>query len=170
MLRLLVAILPGLRSALRSRRDLVIENLALRQQLATLSRRRRPDLRPAERVSWVLLRRLWSGWTALLAIVRPDTVVRWHRAGFRIYWNWLSRRGTRSGRPSLPRRYHQDRTHLGLGKDAPRGRPVERRPSSTSAVVGLPRVGGLHLRRRGPTVDLRKTPGCGVEGRGECLG
>jgi hypothetical protein len=103
MLRLLVALLPGLRSALRSRRDLVIENLALRQQLATLAQQRRPDLRPADRAFWVLLRRLWSGWSEVLTIVRPDTVVRWHRAGFRIYWNWLSRRGKRSGRPSLPR-------------------------------------------------------------------
>jgi transposase InsO family protein len=42
--------------------------------------------------------------------------------------------------------YHQDRTHLGLGKDSPRGRPVERRLDSASAVVGLPRVGGLHHR------------------------
>ncbi len=49
------------------------------------------------------MRRQWSGWAESLAIVRPDTVVRWHRAGFRIYWNWLSRRGERSGRPPLPR-------------------------------------------------------------------
>jgi putative transposase len=49
------------RSALRSRRDLVVENLALRQQLATLATRRYPDIRPADRVFWILLRRLWSG-------------------------------------------------------------------------------------------------------------
>ncbi len=93
---------PALRSALRSRRDLVVENLALRQQLVTLTRRRRPDIRPADRLFWILLRRLWSGWAEVLTIVRPDTVVGCHRAGFRIYWNWLSRRGKRSGRPPLP--------------------------------------------------------------------
>jgi putative transposase len=93
MLRLLVALLPTLFSAMRSRRHLVIENLALRQQLATLAGRRLPDIRPADRVFWILLRRYWSRWAEALAIVRPDTVVRWHRAGFRIYWNWLSRRG-----------------------------------------------------------------------------
>jgi putative transposase len=102
MLRLLVALLPTLRSAMRSRRDLVVENLALRQQLVTLAARRHPDIRPADRVFWILLRRFWSGWAESLTIVRPDTVVRWHRAGFRIYWNWLSKRGTRSGRPPLP--------------------------------------------------------------------
>ncbi len=103
MLRLLVALLPTLRSAMRSRRDLVIDNLALRQQLSTFASRQHPDIRPADRAFWILLRRSWSGWAASLAIVEPDTVVRWHRAGFRIYWNWLSRRAKRSGRPPLPR-------------------------------------------------------------------
>jgi putative transposase len=101
MLRLLMALLPALRSAMRSRRDLVAENLALRQQLVTLTARRHPDIRLADRVFWILLRRCWSGWAETLTIVEPDTVVRWHRAGFRIYWNWLSRRGKRSGRPPL---------------------------------------------------------------------
>ena len=89
MLRLLVALLPTLLLAMRSRRHLVIENLALRQQLVTLAERRHPNIRPADRVFWVLLRRSWCRWDEALAIVRPDTVVRWHRAGFRIYWNWL---------------------------------------------------------------------------------
>jgi hypothetical protein len=103
MLGLLVALLPTLLSAMRSRRRLVIENLALRQQLVTLAGRRRPDIRSADRVFWVLLRRSWCRWAEALAIVRPDKVARWHRAGVRIYWNWLSRRGKRSGRPLLPR-------------------------------------------------------------------
>ena len=77
MLRLLVALLPTLHSALRSRRDLVAENLALRQQLATLAGRRHPVIRRADRLFWILLRRFWSGWAECLAIVRPDTVVRW---------------------------------------------------------------------------------------------
>ena len=76
MLRLLVALLPTLLSATRSRRDLVLENLALRQQLVTLAGRRHPDIRPADRVFWVLLRRLWSGRAQALAIVRPEAVVR----------------------------------------------------------------------------------------------
>jgi hypothetical protein len=84
MLRLLVALLPTLFSALRSHSDLVVENLALRQQLATLASRRHPDIRPADRTFWIILRRSWSGWAASLAIVEPDIVLRWHRAGFRI--------------------------------------------------------------------------------------
>jgi len=103
MIRLLAALLPTLLAAMRSRRDLVLENLALRQQLVTLAGRRHPDIRPADRVFWLLLRRSWSRWAEALTIVRPDTVVRWHRAGFRTYWNWLSRRGKRSGHPLLTR-------------------------------------------------------------------
>jgi putative transposase len=102
MLRLLVALLPTLRSAIRSRRELMLENLALRQQLATLASRRRPVIRPADRFFWVLLRGLWGRWAETLTIVRPATVVRWHHAGFRSYWNRLSRRGERSGRPPVP--------------------------------------------------------------------
>ncbi len=103
MVRLLAALVSALRSAFRSRRDLVLENLALRQQLATLARRRRPVVWPADRPFWIILSRLWAGWAGALAIVQPETVIRWHRAGFRIYWDWLSRRGRRTGRLPLPR-------------------------------------------------------------------
>jgi hypothetical protein len=69
MLRLLVALLLTLRSAVRSRRDLVFENLALRQQLATLASRRHPEVRPADRAFWILLRLSWSQW-AEMALIR----------------------------------------------------------------------------------------------------
>ena len=102
MLRLFRALFPVLVSALRSRCDLLLENLALRQQLATLASRQRTALRLADRIFWVALRRLWSGWRRVLVIVQPDTVVRWHRAGFRLYWTRLSRRTRPPGRPPLP--------------------------------------------------------------------
>src|SRR5574341_80275 len=102
MLRLLRALFPVLVSAFRSRRELVLENLALRQQLSTLASRHRPAIRPSDRVFWVALRRLWSGWKNVLVIVHPETVVRWHRAGFRFYWARLSRRCSPPGRPPLP--------------------------------------------------------------------
>ena len=111
MLRLLVARLPTLRSSMRSRRDLVLENLALRQQLATL-------------------------------------IVRWHRAGFRIDWNWLSRRGMRSGRPSLPREVRA---------------PIRR--MATENPWGAPRVDGL--RPEVHEVHLDHAAGS-IGGRGSC--
>lgn len=87
-------------SWVRSRNDLALENLALRQQLATFKQEQpRPRLSKADRAFWVLLRGLWSKWSNALIIVSPDTVVRWHRQGFRRYWDALSRRGRKPGRP-----------------------------------------------------------------------
>jgi hypothetical protein len=84
----------------RSRTGTGLEVLALRQQLGVLKRKRpRPRLGASDRLVWVLLRRLWSRWAEVLIIVNPDTVVVWHRAGFRLYWHWRSRR--RAGRPRI---------------------------------------------------------------------
>src|SRR5271156_598755 len=77
----------------RSRRDLLLENFALRQQLAVFSR-----IAVSDRLFWVILRRFWSPWKQALILVQPETVVRWHRTGFRLYWTWLSRHRIRSGR------------------------------------------------------------------------
>jgi hypothetical protein len=89
MLRLLLVLLRGLRSALRSHADLALENLALLQQLAAFAHSgRRPRIRAADRLFWVALYRLWSRWLEVLVFVKPETVIRWHRAGFRRYWTW----------------------------------------------------------------------------------
>jgi hypothetical protein len=73
-------------ATLQRRRDLLLENLALRHQLLVLHRTTRPD-----RALWVWLARGWRAWRTCLRIVRPDTVIRWHRAGFRLFWKWKSR-------------------------------------------------------------------------------
>jgi hypothetical protein len=80
MRELLRAIFLALIRCVRSRRELVLENLALRQQLAALAARQpRPRLAVRDRLFWVILRRFWSDWRRVLVIVHPDTVVRWHR-------------------------------------------------------------------------------------------
>ena len=61
-----------------------------------------PRIRPADRVFWIALRRVWSRWAEVLVIVKPETVVGWHRAGFRLHWQRLSRAGMRRGRPVVP--------------------------------------------------------------------
>ena len=79
------------------------EILALRQQVSVLKRKRpRPSLRKADRVFWVILSCLWPGWRHALVIVRPETVIGWHRKGFRLFWTWKSRRG-KPGRPPVSR-------------------------------------------------------------------
>jgi putative transposase len=73
--------------------------LALRQQLVVLNQRYpRPQVSTSDKLIWVILRRLWPGWKHALILVRPETVVRWHRAGFKLYWKWLSRRRVRAGK------------------------------------------------------------------------
>src|SRR5260370_11688691 len=77
---------------LRARRSLLLENLALRQQLAVLKRRHpRPRLDLLDKLFWVAIRRFWSGWQRSLIAVTPETVVRWHKAGFRLYWRLISK-------------------------------------------------------------------------------
>ena len=95
MFGLLLNLLSALRSVLRTRAELALENLALRQQLATLSRSSpRPRLRLADRAFWIGLSQIWSRWADTLVIVKPATVVRWHRAGLRLFWRWKPRART----------------------------------------------------------------------------
>ena len=99
MLRLLRLLFVLFVRSFCSRRDLLLENLALRQQLALLKERRpRPRFFTSDRLFWTSLSRLWSKWQRALILVQPETVVRWHRAGFKMYWSWLSRHRTHAGR------------------------------------------------------------------------
>src|ERR1700728_520007 len=85
--------------SLRSRRDIILENLSLRQQLTVLSRRRpQPRFSPSDRLFWIALRRLWPEWRKALILVEADTVMRWHRTGFKLYWKWISRKHAVVGR------------------------------------------------------------------------
>src|SRR5215510_13507782 len=88
------------RTLFASRIELLAENLALRQQLALLNRTvKQPKLRSQDRLFWSTLSSLWKNWRSALIIVKADTVVRWHREGFRLYWRWKSRaqRAARDG-------------------------------------------------------------------------
>jgi len=83
------------------RTDLALEILALRQQVAVLKRKRpNPKLNRMDRLFWTALRRVCSRWAEVLLIVKPETVVGWHRAGFRLYWRWRSR-GRTAGRAKI---------------------------------------------------------------------
>src|SRR5215813_9494844 len=100
MMRWLGIVLGTLRSAVRTHRELALGNLALRQQLAVWKARQpRPRLSAMDRMFWVLLSRLSTSWRHSLLVVRPETVVGWHRQGFRRYWAWKIRQ--RSGRPAI---------------------------------------------------------------------
>ena len=102
------AIIPSLRCSIRqgfrTRAAIQAEILALRHQLLVLQRSARAHkvrLTASDRFLWVWLSRLWREWRSALVIVKPETVIAWHRRGFRLYWSWKSRHP--QGRPSLSR-------------------------------------------------------------------
>src|SRR4029453_7464591 len=92
MLASLLLLVAFARAAVSDRAELVAENLVLRQQLAVLTRptRKRPRLRRGDRVFWVLARPLWRRWSQHRAVVQPETVIRWHRQGWWLFWRWRS--------------------------------------------------------------------------------
>ena len=97
----LLALLIILRSLIRSRIGLQLENLALRHQIGVLQRslKTRPKITTMDRLFWTSLSRIWRDWRSALVIVKPETVVAWHRMGFRLFWAWKVRRGQAGTRP-----------------------------------------------------------------------
>jgi hypothetical protein len=127
---LLCFVLTVLVSAFKSKSRLEAENAALRHQLIVLRRkvRSRPQLTNNDRWFFVQLYRRFPSILQVLTIIRPDTVVRWHQAGFRRYWRWKSR--TRGGRPQIE-------TEL---------RVLIRRMSVENLLWGAPRIHGELLK------------------------
>jgi putative transposase len=117
------------RALFTKRADLVAENLALRQQLIVLHRKtKRPRLKTEDRVFWLWLARSWDGWRESLIVVKPATVVRWHRQGFKYYWAWKSR--YKGGRPAID----------------PEVRDLIRKMSRANPLWGAPRIHGELLK------------------------
>ena len=90
MISVLVSLVASLGSWLRSRAALQLELIALRHQLQVLNRARprRLQLATADRCLWAWLSRSWPAWRTALVIVKPETVIAWHRQGFRLFWTW----------------------------------------------------------------------------------
>jgi hypothetical protein len=102
VLRLLMLVVQFVQALLRDPAEVALENVAMRQQLSTfVSKGLRPRVEPADRLFWVCLSRVWSRWTEVVAFVKPETVVRWHREGFGKFWRWRSRC---PGRPPIEAR------------------------------------------------------------------
>ncbi len=100
MPHLLLVIRSLIVASLRTDHELVLENMALRQQLAVYKARYpRPAVADADRLFWIALSRWWPRWRDALTIVSPETVIKWHRRGFRAFWRRKSKRGAP---PSIP--------------------------------------------------------------------
>jgi hypothetical protein len=154
MIGLLFFVLAVLASPFKSKLRLEAENAVLRQQLIVLRRRLHGRVRLSNNDRWffIQLYRWFPSILQVLTIIRPETLVRWHRAGFRRYWRWKSR--PLGGRPQIDtelralRRvlksyadyYNSIRTHRSLNKDAPVTRQIQRIGSIKSHAI----LGGLH--------------------------
>jgi putative transposase len=126
MIEALFLLVSLIGSSLKNRAELALENLALRQQLAILNRKRpHLRLRQKDRLFWVCLSAIWQKWRESLLVVKPETVVRWHRKGFALYWKYLSKRNG-AGRP-------------GTGKDI---RDLVRKMANANPTWGSPRTHG----------------------------
>ena len=131
MFTLFLSLLCATRACFQTRAALQLEILALRHQINVLRRSQRGRVRLTEvdRLLWAWLLHLWSGWRSALIIVKPETVIAWHRRGFRLYWAWKSRRG-RPGRPQVSREV----------------RDLIRKMSLTNPLWGAPRIHGEILK------------------------
>src|SRR5438552_7040940 len=102
MFEVLISFLLSFRVYFRTRSDNQLEILALRHQIGVLQRKTpKPKLKPADRRVWVWLSQWWPRWRSALVMVKPATVIDWHRRGIRWYWTWRVRHG-HAGRPSVP--------------------------------------------------------------------
>src|SRR4029453_16943710 len=138
MLELLIVVGRALALGLRGHRELVLENLAFRQQLMAMKRANsRPRLQARDRLFWIALRRLWTNWRTAVVLVRPETVVGWHPTGLRQRW---TRRSTAraNGRPPITREI----------------RALVREMATANPLWGAPRIHG-ELRTLGVDVSER---------------
>jgi putative transposase len=145
MLTVISALLTSLGSIWRTRAALQLEILALRHQIGVLQRgsRTRPRLKPADHLLWAWLSRVWVDWCHALMIVKPETVLTWHRKGFRLFWTRKGRRG-QAGRPSLSREVRD--LIRRMCRENPLGAPRPPAPRDTQDVNVESTVGRLRVR------------------------
>src|SRR5262245_16847534 len=148
MIDCLLLVMALLRAIVRDRTDLIVENLLLRHQLGVLTRptRKRPRLRTRDKLVWVLASLVRRDWRRHLVVVAPDTVVRWPRRGWRLFWRWRSRVGI--GRPRVSLQIRQliatmARDNPRVGRRADPGRAAE-------AGIAVSKASVQRYRRRGP--------------------
>jgi hypothetical protein len=147
MLYLLWLVLMSVFANVKSRRNLALENLALRQQLAVLGRcTKRPRLTRVDRAFWLALARWWPEWRSVLMLVKPATVIAWHRKGFALYWARKSRKTT--GRPRVNSEI----------------RKLIKRMATDNIGWGAPRIDG-ELLKLGFSVRLPSRATCRVDAR-----
>src|SRR5919202_477676 len=155
MLEYLLLLFSLIRATLRDREALVTENLLLRHQLAVLTRptRRRPGLRARDKLFWVVVRALCRDWRRHLVVVRPESVIRWHRQAWRLFWRWRSR-----GPLGLPRLSAEIRELIAtMARDNPRWGSERIRGELLKLGIVVSKRSIQRYRRRGPAHSSSQT-------------
>ena len=156
MFQFIVLSLGTLVRLLRVRRSLLLENLALRQQLAVLKRQHpKPRVGLLDKLFWVAVRRVWSGWKQSLIVVTPETVVRWYRAGFRLYWRLISRARTQMGRSQTSREVRELILRVRVENPTQRHEAPGEHLDHPSATRSLPLRGGVQISHLRPGCEIR---------------
>jgi len=88
----------SIKSSIKAKTSLVVENIILRHQLNIYQRRKKPRLKNLDRIIFCFASRIWNDWKSAIVIVKPSTIISWHRKGFKLYWKWKSRK---RGRPNI---------------------------------------------------------------------
>ncbi len=155
MLEYLLLLLSLVRATVRDRDTLVAENLLLRHQLAVLTRptRKRPRLRTRDKLFWVVVRALRSDWRQHLVLVRPESVIRWHRQAWRLFWRWRSRGPL--GRPRLSTEVRQ--LIATMARDNPRWGSERIRGELLKLGLVVSKRSIQRYRRRGPASPSSQT-------------
>src|SRR6266705_1391274 len=155
MLAYLFLLLSLMRATMRGREALVAENLLLRHQLAVLTRptRRRPRLRARDKLFWVVVRALRRDWRRHLVLVRPESVIRWHRQAWRLFWRWRSRGPM--GRPRLNAEVRE--LIVSMARDNPRWGSERIRGELLKLGLVVSKRSIQRYRRRGPASPASQT-------------
>src|SRR5436190_12844133 len=155
MLEYLLLLLSLIRSAVRDREALIAENLLLRHQLTVLTRptRTRPRLRTRDKLFWVVVRALRRDWRRHLVVVRPESVIRWHRQAWRLVWRWRSRGPI--GRPRLSAEVRE--LTAGMAPDNPRWGSQRIRGELLKLGLVVSKRSIQRYRRRGPAHPSSQT-------------
>jgi len=153
LLKFVMLLLRCIPAFFRNRNEQALVEFSLRQQLATYALKGpKPRITSADRAFWVFLSRGWSEWKEILVIVQPETVVRWHRKGFRLYWRSISKRGP--GRPPIPAEV-QALIRRFADENGWRARKVRAELKKLGISVGLATV-SRYLPKRDPDHDQRQ--------------
>ncbi len=141
LIKLLTIFLKIIQTLFKSKKELILENISLRQQLSIYQIKKiSPKLTNVDRLFWIALKQVWEKWRDHLIIVKPETVIDWQRKRFKKHWTKICSQKRKSGRKRITKEI-QDLIYRMT--DSPLGRKIEVKPFESANVKSIPKLGGL---------------------------